>query len=142
MIYTFRTNPFKSKLIENFPNSFVFGKLNEDFQKFSQLIEKEKPSLVLGIAASNSLSRFEPKTINQFNGNKKIVPMGIKELPLFVPLNAPLEISKISRDSFCNWSMYKIANFIRENELNTNLSFAHVNEKDVDNIVDWAKIKT
>ena len=139
LIYTFRTNPFKDKLIRNFPESFIFGKLKEDFQKFSELITRETPSLVLGIASSNSSSRFEPIAINQFNVNKKIVPMAPTSLPLFIPRNVPLETSKITTDSFCNWSMYQIANFIENNELDTKLSFAHVNEEDVDDMINWIK---
>jgi hypothetical protein len=136
LVYTFRTNPFKDKLKEIFPDIFIFDKLNEDFKIFSNKILKEKPDKILGIAKSD-ISQSETKTINQFN-NKKIDKNGRENYNLTPWSN--FDISKKPTTSFCNWTMYKIAKFIEDNNLNTKLSFVHLSKKDLDKLINFAPV--
>ena len=133
LIYTFRTNPFKNKLLEKFPNLFIFGKLKEDFNKLSESIINNNPDYILGIASSNN-SRFEPVAINKFKKTKKISIQGQKQYDLFIP-QSNIKKSFSPTDSFCNWTMYKIAEFIEKNKLSTKLIFAHLEQNDLPNLI-------
>lgn len=127
LVYTFRTCPFKDKLNE----PFIFGKLKEDFKNFSEIIKKQKPELVIGIA-NNNKSVIEQYAINKFN--KGIINKKGKEL-YELHTNNSLPISNKPTKSFCNWTAYKISELIEKEKLNTKLIFAHIKENDL------AKIK-
>lgn len=129
LIYTFRTFPFKDKI----PVLFIFGKLKEDFEIFSNLILNEKPEIIIGIAKNESFSCFEKQTINRFNKDKKISKHGKEFFELYIPTDS-FAFSNKATDSFCNWTCYKIKEFIENNNLNIKLSFIHINEKDLDKL--------
>lgn len=136
LFYTFRTFPH----IEKIPSTFVFGKLKEDFEKFSSIILKEKPDIIIGIAHShNGLSRFETIAVNQFNGNKKVNKYGPRSISLYFPENKGIDKSEKYTDSFCNWTAYKISEFVRNNNLNVKVSFVHITEVDLDKIISLPK---
>ncbi len=127
LYYTFRTCPFKDKI----PDAFVFGKLKEDLIAFIEKIRSEKPDIIMGIAKSGNSSYFERIAINQFNNAKKISKDGKEFYELSLPKNPIFAVSNNSTDSFCNWTAYKIADFLENNGLNTRLRFIHLREEDL-----------
>jgi pyrrolidone-carboxylate peptidase len=131
MIYTFRTSPFKDELQKQFKEVFIFGSLKKDFEEFKRKIAESKPKYIIGIAKTENNSQFETTAINQFNSTKKINAEGKLEFNLHIPTNNPFKISKKASDSFCNWTMYKIAQYIEENKLDTKIIFIHLNQLDL-----------
>lgn len=134
LVYTFRTFPYLEELKQVFPEVIVFGKLKESLQEFYELIIERNPDLVLGVALSNSgNSYFEPKSINKFNTNAKIIRNGQNELLLFVPnlKKSNFKISPKTSDSFCNYTMYKIKNFLEEKDLNIPFAFSHLKKEQI-----------
>ncbi len=125
MIYTFRTCPFK----DHFPEAFVFGKLKLDLEILKKKILEEKPEIILGIAKAKDFTRFETTVINKFNKNK-INPDGKTSFALYIPSKI-FPKSKNPTHSFCNWTAYKIKEFLKENNLPTKLAFVHVKEQDI-----------
>jgi len=137
LVYTFRTFPYLEELRKIFQNVVVFGRLKEDLQDFYDLIVKENPKFILGVALSNNNnSFFEPKTINQFNKNAKVVKNRNFELSLFVPdlKESNFKISSKFSDSFCNYSMYKIKDFLEQKELDIPFSFLHVKKEQIEEL--------
>ncbi len=112
----------------------LFGKFNADFLEFSKKILLEKPEIVIGIAKSENSSRFEKLAINCFNKTKKISSSGRDYFNLDLPENIVFSISNSPTDSFCNWTTYKIKEFLERNNLDTKLVFVHINEKDLNKI--------
>lgn len=137
-VYTFRTFPYIEELKQEFGENFmILGKLKEDLERFFGLITKEKPTMILGVALSNSgQSYFEPKTINRFNRNAKIIKNGKDELSLFVPKvkETPFRISQKATSSFCNYSMYKVESFLEREKLTIPFSFVHMDKKDIEKL--------
>lgn len=129
LVYTFRTFPKKNELAEIFGSVFVFGKLKEDLKSFTEIMEKEKPDLVLGIAADKN-SRIEPVALNRFNKGK-IAKEGVETIQLFIPKDIAFDLAQNPTRSFCNWTMYRIANHIKANNLNTKLTFIHVDPSEM-----------
>lgn len=128
LVYTFRTFPWIEELKTVFPEVFVFGKLNEDLEKFKQEIEIKKPKVILGLAQGR-YTRIETKAVNKFQVTKKIIKGGPEEYLLYTPeeLKELFPFSKKTTDSFCNWTMYKIQDYLVKNRLNTRLIFIHIN---------------
>ncbi len=136
LVYTFRTFPEIENLKRLFGKISVLGKIKEDIRDFCDLILKTRPKFVLGIAKSiNGRSCFEPYAVNRFNKSKKIAE-GAEQLSLFVPDLRETEfcVSKNLSTSFCNYSMYKIQDFMNSNNLKTHFSFAHINPKDIESL--------
>lgn len=131
MCYTFRTFPELNILEKYFGQVFVFGKLKENLEKFKEIILEQDPDLILGIA-NNKKSSIKPIAINNFGKNKKVSKEGKNFYDLFIPeeLSKVIPISRFKDDTFCNWTAYKIAEYIEENNLETRLSFVHLNMKD------------
>lgn len=132
--YTFETNPFTKELSDLFGEIFIFKKLNSDFEKFKFRILKEQPDVILGIAKTvRNFSYFDKNCFNQFGKNKKILKDAINKYDLFIPENNLFMIIdnlKTSK-SFCNWTMYKINNYLLENNLKTKISFTHLKMEDI-----------
>jgi len=127
IIYSFRTFPWITELPSN---TIIFGKLNEDFEKFREIVLHDKPDLILGLAKADK-TRVETQAINRFNKSKKIIAGGPESYDLYLPNFAEdLNLASKPADSFCNWTMYKIANLIEEEKLETRLSFIHLCDKD------------
>lgn len=135
LVYTFRTNPFRYKI----PGVFIFGKLKQDFDKFSKEIIEKKPEIILGISATKRSSRFEKEAINQFNNNKKINKDGPNSIQLHIPKETKINIANRTYDSFCNWTAYKIAKLVEDEQLNTKVMFAHIQEKDLEKVIPFQK---
>lgn len=138
-IYTFRTCPFSGELRGLFGDVFVFGKLKEDLEKFKLEIVNDKPDYILGIAHIPKFyksSQFETSAINQFQRVKKVSREGIDKYNLFVPdlNNTNFRISKKNGDSFCNWTIYKISEFLSEEKLGCKFIFTHLKVEDINNL--------
>jgi len=133
LIYSFLNFPF-AELVE-YPIDFKFHKLNEDFLEFICLINSKKPDLIIGIAKSpNSKSRFETMAVNIFNKRKSIDKKGLEQYELSFPINGykNISVNKKYTDSFCNWTMYKIAQHLEGN--NTNIQFIHIAKNDLQDL--------
>jgi len=127
LVYTFRTFPEIEKLKEIFGEVFVFGKLKEDFEKFTKIIEIKKPKYILGVAKGKNVSQLEKYAINIFGKTGIIDKNGVERIELYIPkeLENDLKISVKPTSSFCNWTMYKIGSYLLENKLKTKLMFVH-----------------
>lgn len=134
LVYTFRTFPWINQLKEDFPEVFVFGKLNEDFEKFCEEVKNKKPEYILGIAKSRK-SKLESKAVNCFN-NKKIIKNGVEQYELFAPeiVESLFPINSTPKTTFCNWTMYKSSDFLAKNFSNTKLLFIHLIKRDLDKL--------
>ena len=124
--YTFRTFPWLDE-IEQF-QPFVFDKLRSDLPKFQDQLLKGSPEFLMGLAISNS-TRFEPIAYNRFNTGKLNI-QGREQYQLFVPSILNIKQANRGTNSFCNWTMYKLAEFIEAEQLPTKLAFLHVAKAD------------
>ena len=136
LVYTFRTFPYLEELKKTFPYVVVFGKLKESLQNFYVVITGKNPDLILGVALSNSSnSFFEPMTINKFNENARVERTGKNEyaLLLFVPnlKKSNFKVSPNPSDSFCNYTMYKIKNFLEQKEIDIPFAFSHLKKEQI-----------
>lgn len=133
--YTFRTYPYIDQLKEIFDEVFIFGVLRSDFKAFSERIVAEEPQIIIGIADTTRFSRIEPITVNRFNKGV-IQTEGQQELGLHIPvaLTGLMPLAKQPTTTFCNWTMYKLQSFIEDSNLNTRLSFLHVNHRDIESL--------
>jgi len=138
LCYTFRTN----KLIINQFGSdqiFVFDKLKKDYDEFTKIILEKKPDYIVGMAINNNLkqSQFEKIVLNKFN-NKKVSKYNLKnsyELNVFDELN--FIVNKKGTTSFCNWTAFKIQEFIEEKKLKTKQIFLHLKTEDVNKLFNF-----
>lgn len=131
--HTFRTFPFKQEVEDIFGKTFVFGKLKADFEEFSNTI-KNDVDYIVGVALSEKETRIEPLAVNQFSGDKKIEKDGAEQIELFIPSFNKFHIAPKYTSSFCNWTIYKIANYIALNSLKTKLIFVHINKYDINKL--------
>ncbi|HIG94684.1 MAG: hypothetical protein QT05_C0024G0014 [archaeon GW2011_AR13] len=133
LVYTFENFPQINELKNNFGDVFIFKKLREDIDSFCKKIIEVKPKLILGVAKSKKYSYFEPLTINRFNKSKKVINSLNEEFILDIPNlnNTNFLIRKRPTTSFCNYSMYKIKNFLEENGLEIPFSFVHIKQQDI-----------
>lgn len=127
VVYTFRTFPEIEKLKENFGEVFVFGKLKEDLEKFIKIIETKKPKYVLGVAKTKNVSQFEKYAINKFGQMGTINKNGLSKIELYVPkkIDKGFQISTKTTNSFCNWTMYKIGEYLLKYGLDIKFMFVH-----------------
>jgi hypothetical protein len=140
LVYTFRTFPEISLLEESFGNVFVFGKLKEDLEMFLHEIKNEKPDLILGVAElpkRYKISKFESQAINQFHQINKVSKHGKDSYPLFIPdigdSSFRVDLKK-NDDSFCNWTMYKICEYIGLSNNDIKHTFCHINVADINKL--------
>lgn len=128
LFYTFKSFPFKDVLPSN---TFILGKLSSDIKDFQQTILKSQPELIIGVGAVRDFSRFERIAVNRFN-NGSVSKYSKEQFDLAFPEKGfdSIRLSYEPTKSFCNWSAFKLAEFIQENNLNSKLSFVHINRKD------------
>ncbi len=91
---------------------------------FKKIIAERKPKIILGISGVVGKSRIETKAINKFNNGT--VSRNSRE---FYDLYCPkIGIDKANRPShsFCNWTMYKIAELLKHKKIDTKLAFLHL----------------
>lgn len=129
LVYTFRTYPRKEELREICGSLAILGSLKNDVNSFCTRLLAEKPEYILGIANTKKYSVIESMAVNEIHG-KMISKEGEVELKLFIPSPPLFNLSSKSTNSFCNYSMYKIADFIKINCLDIRLVFVHLNARD------------
>lgn len=124
LLYTFRSVEYQNKLGNRV---FVFNKLNEDIEKFFEVLKAEEVDHVVGVG-NGPFTRFESQAVNRFH-KKRILQESPESYDLFIPPVGILTGIEPT-ESFCNWTAYRIAHFIYENELNIRQSFLHVKKKE------------
>jgi hypothetical protein len=134
IIYTFRTFPYKAEVGAN----FVFGNLKRDFDDFKVLLDTE-PENIVGVALTNGKSKIETRGVNRFGKTKTIVKDGVGEFSLHIPELKLFPVSGAYTTSFCNWTMYRISEFIFAKKLKTKLTFVHINKSDIPQLKDLIK---
>jgi hypothetical protein len=131
MVYTFRTYKDADQLKRIFEvDVVVLGELKKDIENLCNRLLVEKPEYILGVAKSNRKSVMETIAVNNIHGHK-INQKGLDRYELVVPSPGVFEPVNRTTNTFCNYSMYKIAEYIKQNRLETKLMFAHLNSKDL-----------
>jgi len=133
LVYTFRTYPWLDELKSAVGQDiFIFGNLKIDLDKFKILIDSEHPDSIIGIAKSpRHNSQLEPYAINIFNG-KKIDKESSKDLyELCCPNINNIMINNTPTNSFCNWTMFKIAQYLDTRKCDTKFTFIHIKKEDL-----------
>ncbi len=137
LLYTFENFPYINLLKEYFPEVVLFHQLKSDFKKFQTRINEVKPDIILGVAKiDGNVSYIENESTNKFNLGV-IDKKGPSSISLFIPPKLPegFRIRQNPTTSFCNWTMYKIAQYIQDTEIK--LIFAHVtSEKSLSGLLD------
>lgn len=137
LIYSFRTNKLLDKFKGEGVEVFVFGRLHEDLEKFKTLIHTTKPTHIIGLAEVRQSSRFEKIAVNKFGKRGTINKAGKDFYSMHIPADALFPLSSQPSKSFCNWTMYKIAEYIAND--NIKLSFVHFNRGDFEKVCDFIK---
>jgi hypothetical protein len=138
LYYTFRTFPWLDDL-KNIADQdiFVFGNLKNDFENFKMIIETERPDLIIGVAKSpHQGSQFEAYAINNFNSKKIDKESNQQLLELYCPNIKNIIINDTPTNSFCNWTMFKIAQYLKEKCLKSKLIFIHIVSSDIRQLKD------
>lgn len=138
LVYSFVSNPFNDQLKEKFKCFFVLNKLSEDLPRLKVEILARKPRYILGIANFRyKIPQFETLAINRFHKIRKVSKEGPPNYPIYVPnlLQSPFIRAIRPSDTFCNWTMYKVVEFIEQQELDIKLMFVHMREENVDGLV-------
>jgi len=107
-------------------NPFIFGPLKKDFEVFSKTILEVKPKYIIGFANISTKSHIESLTVNKFGKKGRILSDGADSYALYLPKRSQFAVSNKPTNSFCNWTMYKIAELIEKEKLKTKLIFVHV----------------
>lgn len=132
LIYSFRTNRHKEFLQQSFEHVFIFeNTLKEEFERLKTLILTKKPDWIIGIGMiKRKRAVFDYAAINKFHKNGSVTKNGKEEYPLFIPDDGAQSFKKapFTTNSFCNWTAYKIAEFIEKNNLQIKSSFIHLHE--------------
>lgn len=128
LLYSFDTKRNRRLLNDLDHDVFYFKKLNQDFNVFQNMILSQNPKWILGIAAFKE-TQFESKAINQFNKSKLISKSSQFSFDLFIP-KSNLKVNKSTSDSFCNWSSYRICEFVKLQNLDIKVSFLHCEIRD------------
>lgn len=135
-VYTFRTFPGLRELEKEFPNLFVFGSLKSDLEKFKLRLQTTRPSLILGVARSDAASRIESVAVNRFGKGNRVTQGGRDSYPLEAEVwRETFPVATNATHSFCNWTMYKLCEFIEREGLPTRLSFVHLNPSELDVLI-------
>lgn len=137
LLYTFRTFPWIEEFSGIDVELFIFGKLKEGLPKFLELVNKVRSDIIVGIAKSpNRASRFESKAANIFNKIKKVSHDSNECCDLDFPSGGfeNIKVNNSYTDSFCNWTMYKIAESTKSKQ-----QFIHIAEKDLDCLKDYLR---
>lgn len=137
LVYSFRTNRHLDKFKEEGVQVFVFGKLKDDLKKFQNLIEELEPKFIVGLAETKAQSRLETIAINSFGQKGKVSKLGKYSYPIYTQPHMPFPKSKRASNSFCNWTMYKIAEMV--NTKNIKFSFVHFNRNDLEKVLYFVK---
>jgi len=133
LFYTFRTFPWFDDLKSIIGQDvFVFGKLKEDLEKFKKLIDENQPDIIIGIAKSpHQSSQMEAYAINNFHGKKIDKNSKIELYKLHCPKIENIKLNDRPSNTFCNWTMYKISEYLDQKNIDTKLIFIHTKKDDL-----------
>lgn len=134
--YTFQNFPLTPDLCS--PPPVIFHNLKQDFRRFMFLLREAQPTYILGFAkSSRKKSYFETTAINQFQQTKKVSSSGRKAYTLYYPPDGfkSIGISSHPTHSFCNWTMYKIAEAISKTEMK--LMFVHISPESTQELAEF-----
>lgn len=128
LIYTFSTFPLKNQLQSDFPKTFIFHQFKKDLELFKQMVLTNPPNLIIGLAKSkNQYSWIETKTVNKFTQKKVSINNPTQQYDLTkIILPKEFRLNYHYSTSFCNWTMFKISEFIQQNNLPSKLNFVHL----------------
>lgn len=136
IVYTFRTYKYIDQLEVVYGRKpFILGELKRDLLLLCTRLSREKPKIVFGIASTRGNSMIETVTVNNIHDHK-INPDGEEIYELFVPSPTVFDLSSCTTRTFCNYSMYKIAEHIKINNLDTKFIFVHLNQNDSEQVKD------
>ena len=129
LFYTFKSFPYID--VFNTDELIILAKLSDDIKLLEDTILKEKPEVVIGVGLVRGFSRFERIAVNKFNKGQ-VSKNSIEYYDLSFPEKGfeNLKLSYKPTRSFCNWSAFKLAEFMEQNNLDSKLSFLHINRKD------------
>jgi hypothetical protein len=130
LFYTFRTFPHNLLIDYGLEYTFKFGKLHKDLSILESTIADMQPDLIVGFSLSYN-SRQETIAINRFN-NGVINKNEPSEIKLSHIDTSPFPDSTLPTRTFCNWTMFKIAQKHR-------VSFHHICREDFGTFVNWTK---
>lgn len=136
ILYTFRTNKnidqFLSMAGLSLSNPvFVVDKPSEDIPKLLNLINNSKPDWVLGFASiKKGQSRWEEITINKFGAGRVSKKSAIGHefklgKPDFLGDLSDIKSGKGMSAGFCSQAAFRVAEFIKLNDLETESGFLH-----------------
>lgn len=125
-IYTFRTFPISESEV------FVFCNFKQDLKRFFEILNQQPAKQILGIG-NGKLTHYEKVAVNKLHKTKRILANAPDSYDLFIPDGAT-NIATQASDSFCNWTAYQIAHFVKSHELPIKVSFLHVSPKDISKI--------
>ncbi len=114
----------------------VVKKPKTDVDYLCSLLFSNNYDLVLGVARNNWQSKLEPVAINNVHGHK-IDKNGVEKLPLFVPSPIIFSVSSRTTRTFCNYTMYKVAKYLKDERLKTKFVFFHLRERDTEKMVSF-----
>lgn len=137
LVYTFES--FQSKeALERLGELVVIRKPKADIQQVCSLLVLGSYDLVLGVAKNRWRSTVEPVAVNNIHGHK-IDKGGLDKLALFVPSPIPFCVAVGTTRTFCNYTMYKVANCLKDERLDTKFVFFHLRERDTEKMVEFIK---
>lgn len=134
ILYTFKTFPWIEELKKDFPDVFIFGKLKEDFERFCEEIEEKNPDWIIGIAKGRK-SSWESGAVNKFNKGG-VIKGGVERYELYIPDKPLFKIQENPQTTFCNWTAFKIKNFLEKDYYKTKFSFLHIAKEDINSFLD------
>lgn len=96
--------------------------------------------MILGFASSKGKSRSESITINRFGRHGKISRGGKEAYDLKSFARHGFKVSKVPTRSFCNWTMYKIKEFLESGgNSGAQVGFIHFNPDDTTQLLELCK---
>lgn len=136
LVYTFRTFPFIDELHQIVKDVFILSKIKNDLKSICLKIQTENPSIIIGIAKSETkISTIEKITINEFHKSGKVnKDLDLNEIYMDIPQKNIFKINDKPTKSFCNYSMFSIKTFLLQNKLDIPFIFIHVTEMDMNKL--------
>jgi hypothetical protein len=137
LIYALKSFRYADVLKDAFGEVFIVDKLKIDLEQLEALILEKKPDWVIGVAKADRTSTFELYAGNKFNRNGSVTKNGRNEYELFIPeKNFKIKVRSKPTTTFCNWIAYKVAEFVEKSGLNAKTTFIHLDEKNVEELVE------
>src|SRR5690606_14080811 len=126
LFYTFASFPLAH--LENAVKQpvVVLNQLKKDMIYLQNLIVERNPELVVGIAKTKYQTQWETTCRNVFHKTKKVSKHNLYDhYDLFHPSPTSFRKNKQPSDTFCNWSMFRLCEFLSELSSVIPLAFVH-----------------